>query len=412
MMVAEGSTDTKETAVQQALRPYVTAGIALVGSGLISVTPAVAPMPGISTIRDVALTGAFDDFLQPWIDQYNTAAANAQLLINNFALAPFVGYQQQIANQGDLWSQAINDPSTIPDVTNQLQEDAKSAADAYSLWNAGPLGFLTPGDPVTEMVTDHTLSGEANLDLTGETISTLGHKLLMGFLPAMLPADLDPETVTPILNFLASPLSGLIMGALGPSLSPWVALMNSISDGDGLNEIMANMVGAYFNGATLNLDFLIPIVEQTGLLPEGTNIYHIDLALGGLFTPGVVASAPNLVPGTGVELAAPGGSIFNSIGLDLDANVLGASLPAVVPAHAVGPIGAWEGWMQAMGAVLGSGWSGKSNPQDAVAPLTGFQLPQIPDDLFDDGGAAAGASDAASPDMLQDLLDLFIGAGG
>lgn len=86
--------------MQHALRPYVTAGIALVGSSLISVTPAVAPMPGIATIRDVALTGAMEDFLAPWIEQYNTAAANATTLFNNFALAPFVGYQQDLANQG------------------------------------------------------------------------------------------------------------------------------------------------------------------------------------------------------------------------------------------------------------------------------------------------------------------------
>lgn len=119
----------------------------------------------------------------------------------------------------------------------------------------------------------------------------------------------------------------------------------------------------------------------------------------------MVGSAPNLVPGTGEEIAAPGGSIFNSLGLNIDASLLGAVLPAVTPAHAVGPIGAWEGWMQALGVVLGSGWSGKANPQDAVAPLTGFQLPQIPADIFglDDGGVGAG--DAT--DVFADLAGLI-----
>ena len=401
--------------MQQALRPYVTAGIALVGSSLISVSPAVAPLPAVSTARDVALTGAFDEMLQPWIDQYNIAAGNAMTLINNFALAPFVGYQQEIANQGDFWTAIFNDPSSIPDQVAQLQEQMKAASDAYTLIdNGGPGGLLNPdGDPLTTAVIDHTLSGEADLDLTGNTISTLGHAFLLSFLPSILPPDLSPDLVQPILNFLASPASGLIMGALGPALSPLVAMMNSISDGDGFNEIMANTVGAYFNGATLNLDFIIPLVLSTGLLPEGTNIYHIDLALGGLLTPGVVASAPNLVPGTGDEIDAPGGSIFNSLGLDLDASVLGVSLPAVVPAHAVGPIGAWEGWMQAMGVVLGSGWSGKSSPQDAVAPLTGMQLPQVPDDFFDDGGADSGGALVTTPDLdLADLVNSLLGLDG
>jgi hypothetical protein len=349
------------------------------------------------------------NFLDPWLDQYNTAAANATTLINNFALAPFVGYQQEIANFGDFWQQILDDPSSIPDAVDQLQEHMKAASEAYTLFNADPLelaGFgFAPG--VTDTVTDHTLSGEFDLNTIGTGLSTIGHKMLLGLLPQMLPPDLDSDAIAPLLNFTASPLSGMIMGALGPVLSPWVALLNSINDGDGFNEILANMVGAFFNGADLNLDALAPLIEQSGLLPEGTNIYGIDLALGGLFTPGVVASADNLVPGTTDMVAAPGGSILNSLGLNLDASFLGLSLPAVVPSHAVGPIGAWEGWMQAMGALLGDGWSGKNNPQDAVAPLTGFQLPQVPDDFFDDGDAgSAGATAGTDLSGLAELLGI------
>src|SRR5690625_4741950 len=162
----------------------------------------------------------------------------------------------------------------------------------------------------------------------------------------MLPADLDADQLMPLVNFLASPLSGLIIGSMGPWLSPWVALMNGIQDGDGFNEIMANMSGAFFNGADLNLDALAPLINSLGLLPDGSEIHHIDLALGGLLTPGMVAAAPNLVPGTGDEIAAPGGSILNSLGLNLDISFQGIPITADVTGHAVGPIGAWEGWMQ------------------------------------------------------------------
>lgn len=405
--------------MQQALQPYATAGVAVVGASLIAVTPVAAPLPGIHAVAEVALTagegGFLNSLIAPWADQFNTAVDNATQLANNFSLAPFVGLQQAIVNQADFAQQVLSDTSTIPAMFNQMQENVSDVGNAYTLLNLGGLG-LSGGDPVTDIVTDRTLSGEQDLDLSGNTISVLGHKLLFALLPSLLPANLNAEQIQPILNFLASPLSGIIMGQLGPFLSPGVALLNSIIDGDGLNATLANMVGAFFNGADLNLDALAPLIEASGLLPEGTKIYGIDLALGGLLTPGVVASAPNEVydqSGNVVaQVAAPGGSIFNSLGLNLDASLLGATLPAEVPSHAVGPIGALEGWSQTVGVLLGSGWSGKGNPQPAVPPLSNFNLPIIPDDFFDDGGSGAAAAEATSdlPGWLAQLAG-DLGAG-
>ena len=81
------------------------------------------------------------------------------------------------------------------------------------------------------------------------------------------------------------------MGELGPDHRPLVALGNSISAGDDFNKTLANMVGAFFNGADLNLDSLIPAIEQAGILPAGMNIENLDIAFGGLLSPGEVAIA-------------------------------------------------------------------------------------------------------------------------
>ena len=111
----------------------------------------------------------------------------------------------------------------------------------------------------------------------------------------MLPAGVDPATVTQVLDVLASPASGLLIGAVGPVISPGVALLNSalavgaalqasdpsaaLSD---LLDAPANVVNAFFNGADLDLDALVPLIAKSGFLPAGTTINALDYAFGGL----------------------------------------------------------------------------------------------------------------------------------
>ena len=56
--------------MQQALRPYATAGIALVGASMIAVTPTVLPPPA-PQVRSVQLVDA-------WSDLFTDTAANLQ----------------------------------------------------------------------------------------------------------------------------------------------------------------------------------------------------------------------------------------------------------------------------------------------------------------------------------------------
>nr|WP_329779449.1 outer membrane porin GjpA [Mycolicibacter sp. MYC017] len=358
--------------MRQTLRPYAVAGIMIVGAGLVAVTPLAAPLPGIQ-LRDVALTAgdsSLPDLAAPWIEQFNTASENATTLMNNFFQAPGIGTQQMVANMAGFLQDFFNNPTsnTVASISAQMENNLAAVLTGYGLQNANPDTFST--------VTAHTMDGYYHNIADGS-----GHAWFFGQIPSYLPSNVDSATVLPIINFLASPESGIIMGELGPSISPWIALLNSMTAGDDWNTTLANMVGAFFNGATLNLDSVIPAIEQLGVFPAGMNLENLDIAFGGLLTPG------NVGTDSGV-----GGSIFNSLGISL------TGVPAVgtldYAGQPVGPLGAWEGWAQAIGALLG--WDGSGSPLSTVG------LPTVPTDFFDDGGASALATDVSG--WLQDFF--------
>ena len=157
------------------------------------------------------------------------------------------------------------------------------------------------------------------------------------------------------MTLLSSPLSGVMMGAIGPIVSPEVALINSleaiVSDlgGNDMSAAMqdllaapANAVGAFFDGATLNLDPLAPLLDQILQVPAGNDVTGIGLAFGGLFSTGVT------------EAGNVGGSIFNSLGLDLIMQGMG-TMPYDAPGEAIGPIGALADLTQTVAEALGTG---------------------------------------------------------
>ncbi|WP_154677692.1 outer membrane porin GjpA [Mycolicibacter icosiumassiliensis] len=349
------------------LRPCATAGVVIAGTGLIAATPVVpAQAPAVPTVVDVALTG-LPGFLDTWQDVINTTNANISTLKDNYMLAPGVAWQQLYANAMGYLNQFLNDPSssTLADINTQIQEHLVAVRDGYTL----PLDV--DSDTMT-VVTRHTIDG-----------STLaGHGFLLAQVPGYLPAGTDMDMVNSIINFMVSPLSGIIMGMLGPGISPWVALLNSITDGDSFSEIVANTVGGFFNGATLNLDFLLPSVNDAGFLPAGMSLDHLEFAFGGLLSTGSVGltTYQALGPGGVVDASVPvvGGSIFNSLGLQM----VGVPGLGQILAHgnAIGPIAAFEMWGQIIGALLGSDWNGVGTIV-VTQPALGVDLPQIPDDF-------------------------------
>jgi hypothetical protein len=370
-------------AVQQALRPYATAGVALVGAGLIAITPMAPRLPDTFTVQDIKLVSGEDtlpDIAAPWIDQFNTASADATQLLNNFFLAPGVGLQQMIANDAGYLQDFFNDPtsSTVASISSEMQENLAAVLTGYTLQGAT--------DDVQTAVEYHSLA-------SGDTSGT-SPLILFSEIPNFLPSSVNPAEVTPILDFLGSPLSGIIMGDLGPLISPLVELSNCITAGDDFNTTLADVTGAFFNGATLNLDSLIPLIEQSGYLPF--NLENLDITFGGLLSPGTVAAGPY-----NDSISAVGGSIFNSIGITANGvPVIGA---IDLPGYGVGPLGALEGWAETVAGLLGApGWN-DFGPSDVTAPLTGVTLPIIPDDFLDGSTIpAAAAADLSS--LVQDVI--------
>jgi hypothetical protein len=369
-------------AVQQALRPYATVGVAIVAAAsLVAVTPLASPLPNVQT-RDVMLV---DTDLTPWIDQFNTASTDATTLLNNFYDAPYIGLQQAIANESGFLQAFFESPtsSTVTDVMSQMQDNLAAVLTGYGLQDATV--------STTKTVLDHTL----------DAFGFSGHSTLFGEIPGYLPAS-DAAEITPIINFLGSPASGIIMGDLGPFISPLVALSNSIGAGDDLNTTLADMYGAFFNGADLSLNSLLPAINGLDLFPPGMEMTNLDIGFGGLLSTGSVGTA---ALGDG----GVGGSIFNSVGLYFSGVPVIGTLNA--PSQAIGPIGALEGWAQTIASLLG--WDGSGSP------LADVTLPVIPTDVFDGSTIpAAAAADILDPGaagsvaadlstLWQDLVTAF-----
>jgi hypothetical protein len=180
-----------------------------------------------------------------------------------------------------------------------------------------------------------------------------------------VPGGAEGELIAALDNFAASPLSGVLIGFLGPFISPEVALLNSVQAALGdltgpnadptaaLYELVntpANVVNGFFNGATLNLDGLAPLFDS--FVSNGDNggesITGLSFAFGGLFRPGSV------VDGVGGVENGVGGSILNSLGLDLAFSLPDDDAGATVdvPAIGVGPIAAIDGLVNTVGEVF------------------------------------------------------------
>jgi hypothetical protein len=349
----------KEVATQH----WITAGVAV--AGLLAVAPGVTPVvPHLQhelQAAAVRLTAGWDP-LAAWQTAINTATKNATTLENNFLLAPGVGLQQAIVNEVGFLKEVINDPSSLQTVLTQIATNAQTVA-------SGLTG-------VNESAATKTAA-------TAHSVDTL-HGLLASTLPTMLPAGTDVAAVTQVLNVLESPASGLLMGMVGPVISPGVALLNSalaigaalqakdpttaLSD---LLNVPANVVGSFFNGADLNLDALVPLIAQAGILPAGTTINALDVGFGGLLSVGSVSQGTYTQGGTLTGTSAittPGGSILNSIGLNIS-TVLGTTpITLNIPSQPVGTLGALESISQTAGVLLGDHWDGKKAVQ--TAPLS------------------------------------------
>jgi hypothetical protein len=398
--------------VQLALRPYTTAGVALVGAGLIAITPLAPQQPAMYAAQAIKLVSGEDalpDVASPWTDVFDTASQNAATLWDNFALAPGVALQQAAVNQSDLWQQFVNDPtsSTLSSVMQEFQTNLDNVLTGLGL-QGSTIGnfdetFGWPQDSIASLVLQHTMIGN--------------HALMFGEIFGYLPAS-EQSLLEPIINWLGSPESAVLMGSVGPLISPLVELYNCISAGDDLNTTLADVTGAFFNGADLNLDSLLPTINSLigSEFPPGMTMAELDIAFGGLLSTGSAQVADYTSGGT--EIPAVGGSLFNSVGLEFTGVPQLGSL--TLTSEPIGPIAAWETLSQTVSGLLGSGWSdstatvgaglsalgGNASPPislDVTAPIA-----SLLNDMFSDSASSTGTAAATDlSTLIQDFASLF-----
>jgi hypothetical protein len=314
--------------------------------------PVVVPNDATLLPTSPALSSAAVDLaaeynpVQPWIEAVQTAWAGAEHLGDSYFETPAVLLQQFLANQVEHLGQVLQNPGSIGAVLGQVLHNVQSAFVSSTLLGLPPNSLLP----------------QASLDGW--------HDILRQSIPKILVEGTPPvakEIVQQLLNVLSSPLSGVAMGFAGPFISPVVALLSSIHEagtalfaGDfttamqNIIDIPANMVGAVLNGANLNLDGLVPVLNKMGLL-TGTTLHNLNIQFGGLFSTGV----------TGVAEDGIGGSIFNAIGLNTSTDMMGFPLDLEIAGRAIGPIAA----LVSLGQILAKaiGWDGTGNP---LAPVS------------------------------------------
>ncbi len=220
------------------------------------------------------------------------------------------------------------------------------------------------------------------------------HQDLFESLHDIVPSGLGPQlsqVITDFFDFSASPASGVLLGLVGPVISPLVALGNSVGDLTGatpdptaalldLIDTPANVIGGFLGGANLNLDPLLPLLSD--LVPKDTTVNSFGFAFPGLLSPG------------DTEAGAGGGSILNSVSTNLTFHLHDGTIQVDLPGEPVGPIAALTNLSQVVVEAMGS--DGTGNPlADLTSPTLG---------LADLSGAAMMGASTAPTDTLANLL--------
>lgn len=298
-------------------RPFIAAGVAVVGTSAIALNPVTVAPPEILAAPAIQLTASTD-----WADIFTRAGQSAQELFETWRQAPAPILQQIIANQ-------VSYLQELPDfagIATQIQANLRAALAAPT---APDLSTLDPTH--------------------GTFYQLLPAVLQLPGVPEALNLIISP-TGRQLLGFSTTALSGLILGMAGPVLGPLIVLSSSV------DAIRAELTSPTPDvAAALSTLTNIPAAMTDAFLNGGQ---HVDLtALAKTFGPVIGVSFP-----TGVEvgialggLLSPGGSIFNALDFAYDNNLLGV-LHIHIPLATgtpVGPIGAFMQLTRAIAKAIG-----------------------------------------------------------
>ena len=327
--------------MQVSVRSSLTAGVAVLGAGAMAlspiqpVSPSTALSPALTTSVAVTLAAAIDP-ITPIITTIQTTLANTTTLISDWIANPFPIASTVVNN----WLYYLSELPAFGTIISQIVANLGNAFQApFSPGTIDEATGLANGDNISALpLTTITPVPGVNVPTSQQDI--------FGLLPGVLP-DATITALTPVLNFLNTPISGALLGLVGPVLAPIVALGNGISGAitaiqasdiagaiNDLINIPTTMINAFLNGGvTLDLTQVLG-----SALPSEVN--SIGLALGGLLSTFTSTIASPQVPVGSVQV---GGVGFDALALNATVpNPINPALPDITvndPGIGIGLIG-------------------------------------------------------------------------
>jgi hypothetical protein len=285
--------------MHQALRPYATAGIALVGASMIAVTPLTAPSLGVQA-RSVRLVDAwstlFADTAANWQNIINGADTSAISQVYSAFLTNPVGVIDAFSN---LTPTVTSDLTTLPGtISVELPPGlalgiADLGATGATLTALNEVAGQLTTDPYESIATilNGFLNGESNVSLLGGLIDI---PLYNGILAPEQPVDIDLN-LTALVNALGlgnTDLSNLDLSNLLSQLGLGNLNLGSLFSDLGLSD---KGLG------TLLADATNPVTTLSGLL----NLLGLnDLGTGDSITLGLTNILSGLGLDTNVDLSS------------------------------------------------------------------------------------------------------------
>jgi hypothetical protein len=336
-------------------RPWTTAGFAFTLVAASAIIAPVAELPASQTRAVQLVSGDVS-----WDQVLQTALANGTDIYDHLSPATFADIQQFAAN-----------------VPAYLDGSRNFDADLMTAYNAATNPFVptdpepyiyTSLDPTPSTINITVLGADlGGVPLPGKDglldILTNGLSYSFGFCPVCTHGSIDvlpllvgadqAAQIEPYLSFSGSPLSGILWGSVGTTLSPILQFNDDItsitaalsgatpdytSAFNDLADLPANVTNAFLNGyGDINLDALL---ADFGIAPLDTDA-TLTADLGGLLSP-----AGSLIDGIGIS---------DSVGA---CGVVCATFD--VPATAVGPIASL--FLQDQAIAESIGWDGVGQP--------------------------------------------------
>src|ERR1700722_18821385 len=304
-----------DAGMQQALRPYATAGIALVGASMIAVTPMVVPPPA-AQVRSVRLVDA-------WSDLVTNTTANLDSIVSNASSSDITQlFNELVTNPfGVIEAFANFDPTVTTDLTSIPATISVELPPGLELAIAG-LGATGATLTTLETVAQQ-LQTDPSLTNLSEGLATVLNAYLNGTDNVSL---LDGAITIPLYNGLLAPETSANIDINLPDLINALGLGNTpLTDLD-LSSLLSQLgLGDLTLGS---------LFSDLGLSDQG-----LGTVLAGLTDPiTTLGGLLNLLGLDGLDLPSLSlTNILSGLGLDTNVDLSTLSLNTVLETFGINP---------------------------------------------------------------------------